>query len=277
MKIIDFIDFFKLARFVLPLPQIVRMDRRSHEMDTTLYVGLSDQMALQRRMDIIANNLANMNTTAFKRETVLFQSYMQKMPGTETPATANVSFVQDYGIVRDVAAGHLQTTGNTFDLALNGDGFFVTRTPQGASRYTRNGHFSVSATNQLVSSNGLPVLDKSGQPINFLPNDTGITFGADGVISTRERGIIGKIQVVQFANGQDMENVGDTMYSTKQAPIVVSSPIIAQGMLEASNVQPIEEMTNMIAVSRQYQTIANLLDRQDQLQRQAISQLPTVQ
>lgn len=246
-------------------------------MDTTLYVGLSDQMALQRRMDIIANNLANMNTTAFKRETVLFQSYMEKMPGTETPATANVSFVQDYGIVRDTAAGHLQSTGNTFDLAINGDGFFVTRTPQGAMRYTRNGHFSLSPKFELISSSGTPVLDASGNPITFTQTDTGITIGADGVISTRERGIIGKVQVVQFANGQDMENVGDTMYSTTQAPIKVASPSIAQGMLESSNVEPIEEMTNMITVSRQYQTIANLLDRQDQLQRQAISTLPTVQ
>lgn len=246
-------------------------------MDTTLYVGLSDQMALQRRMDIIANNLANMNTTSFKRESVLFQTYVKKMQGTETPATADVSYVQDYGIVRDVAAGHLQSTGNTFDLALNGDGFFVTRTPQGEARYMRNGHFSLSSKYELVSSDGLPVLDSSGSPIAFMPTDTGITFGADGVISTRERGVVGKVQVVKFANGQDMENVGDTMYRTKQTPITMTSPNIAQGMLESSNVSPIEEMTNMIAVSRQYQTIANLLDRQDQLQRQAISTLPTVQ
>jgi flagellar basal-body rod protein FlgF len=246
-------------------------------MDTTLYVGLSDQMALQRRMDIIANNLANMNTTAFKRETVLFQSYVQKMEGTETPATADVSFVQDYGIVRDVVAGHLQTTGNTFDLAINDDGYFVTRTAQGETRYTRNGHFSLSSKYELVSSSGLPVLDAGGSPISFTPTDTGITFGADGVISTRERGVVGKVQVVKFANAQDMESVGDTMYKTKQTPTTVASPSIAQGMLESSNVQPIEEMINMITVSRQYQTIANLLDRQDQLQRSAISQLPTVQ
>jgi flagellar basal-body rod protein FlgF len=246
-------------------------------MDTTLYVGLSDQMALQRRIDIIANNLANMNTTGFKRETVLFQSYVQKMAGTETPGTADVSYVQDYGIVRDTSGGHLQTTGNTFDLALNGDGFFTTRTPQGQTRYTRNGHFSMSPTYELVSSSGLPVLDTSGKPISFLPTDTGINVSADGVISTRERGVVGKIQVVKFANGQDLENVGDSMFKTSQVALPDKSPSIAQGMLEASNVAPIEEMTNMIQVSRQYQTIANLLDRQDQLQRQAISDMPQVQ
>lgn len=246
-------------------------------METTLYVGLSDQMALRRRMDIIANNLANMNTTAFKRETVMFQTYVKEMSGTEAPATSAVSYVQDYGIVRDTSAGHFEATGNTFDLALNGEGYFTVRTPQGETRYTRNGHFQLSQNSELVTSTGMPVVDASGSPITFLPTETGITIAEDGSISTRERGLIGKIQIVTFANGQDMESVGNSMYKTTQTPTPDQDSKINQGMLEASNVKPIEEMTNMIEVSRQYQTIANLLDRQDQLERQAITSLSQLQ
>ena len=246
-------------------------------MDTSLYVGLSDQMALQRRMEIIANNLANMTTTAFKGESVLFQTYLQRMQGTDTPATSNVSYVQDYGVVRDLAPGHMDVTGNPLDLAINGDGYFTVQNAQGQQLYTRDGHFEMSSNYEMVTSNGLPVLDSSGKPITFLPTDTGITVSADGVISTRERGQIGKIQVVNFANGQHMESVGDSLYSTSQAPAPAPEARVSQGMLESSNVKPIVEMTNMISVSRQYQEVANILDRQDQLKHEAITSLPQVQ
>ncbi len=245
-------------------------------MDTTLYVGLSDQMALRRRMDIIANNLANMTTTGFKREAVLFESYVKEMEGTETPQTSEVSYVQDYGIVRDLTAGHLEMTGNPLDVAINGEAFLVVQNPQGKELYTRNGHFLISPDSELVAGNGNLVLDAGGAPISITPSDTGISIAADGAISTRERGVIGKLQLVRFENGQNMEKVGDSMYATDQVPEPDTSSSVVQGMLEASNVQPVEEMTSMIQVSRQYQTIANLLKRQDELQRAAINQLPEV-
>src|SRR5947207_346211 len=165
----------------------------SRPMDNTLLVGLSHQLASFRSMDVIANNLANVSTPAFKRETVQFQEFIQNMPAVEgEPAGPNrVSFVQDRGVVRDLGEGKFETTNAPFDLAINGNGYFVVATPNG-ERYTRNGHFMLDADGRLVSEDGNAVQGDGGE-INIQPDAGEISIAEDGTVSGKQ-GQIGKIR-----------------------------------------------------------------------------------
>lgn len=245
-------------------------------MDVSLYVGLSHQMAMRRNLEIIANNMANMNTTAFKKEAVIFQEYMVTMDRTETPQARQVSYVQDKAIIRDFIEGKFRPTENPLDLALNGQNFFQVQLPDGSTRYTRNGHFSLSSDGTLVNSNGHPVLDAGGGTIQFQPDDREINVSPDGSVSTKGRGLVGKIGVVTFQNLGKLEKVGDSLYKTDEAPTTPQSYNVMRGMIEDSNVEPIIEMTNMINVSRQYQMMAKALDDQQELFTKSINRLAKV-
>ena len=241
-------------------------------MENALLIGLSRQMAMTREMATIANNLANMNTTAYKSEAMLFEQFL--MPdAAEESAGGNIAFVQDYGQHRNMRDGAMQTTANPFDVAIAGEGFFRVQTETGVL-YTRNGHFNLDAEGQLATSTGALVLTDAGAPIRFAQDETGISIARDGTIST-DRGQRGKLAVVSFENPQDMRNVGDTMLDTAQAEIPVEDTRLVQGALEGSNVQPIVEMTNMIDVSRSYASAQKLIDQADQMRRQAIQELGT--
>ena len=142
-------------------------------MSTTTTVALSQQMALERTLDVIANNLANMSTTAYKTETVVFEEYLMEVE-TES-GTEDVSYVIDKGVNRDLKQGHQIVTNNPLDLAVNGSGYFVVETPEG-DRYTRNGHFVLDDRGQLSTKEGYAVLSTSGQPIMLSPQDGEISI-----------------------------------------------------------------------------------------------------
>ncbi|MEP2830630.1 flagellar basal-body rod protein FlgF [Parvibaculum sp.] len=242
------------------------------DMENALLIGLSRQMAMTREMATIANNLANMNTTAYKSEAMLFEQYM--MPNaSEDSKDKQITFVQDFGQHRNMRDGAIQTTANPFDVAIAGEGFFRVQAETGVL-YTRNGHFNLDAEGQLVTSTGAPVLTDAGAPIRFAQDETGITIARDGTIST-DQGQRGKLAVVSFENPQAMLNVGNTMLDTDQPEIAVENTRLVQGALEGSNVQPIVEMTNMIEVSRSYASAQKLIDQADQMRRQAIQELGT--
>src|SRR3984957_7193593 len=121
-------------------------------MDNSLLVSLSQQIAAYRSMDVIANNLANVSTPGFKREAAKFEEYVSQVsPSGNQSGPQSLSFVKDAGIMRDVSQGDMQSTGATFDLAINGNGYFTVQTPQG-ERYTRNGHFELDGNGQLITS-----------------------------------------------------------------------------------------------------------------------------
>lgn len=239
-------------------------------MENALLIGLSRQMAMSREMATIANNLANMNTTAFKSEAMLFEQFMAKDASEESPDNV-IRFVQDVGQMRNMRDGALQTTANPLDVAITGEGFFRVETETGIL-YTRNGHFNIDANRQLVTSNGDPVLTDAGGPITFAEDETGFTIARDGTIST-DRGLRGKLAIVTFENPQAMNNVGDSMLSTAQAEVPAEKVRLVQGALEGSNVQPIAEMTNMIEVMRSYASAQKLIDQADQMRRKAIQDL----
>lgn len=245
-------------------------------MDTTLYVGLSHQMAMRRNMDILANNIANINTTAFKKESAIFQQYLMEMDGTDTPAAEEVAFVQDKAVIRDFTEGKFRATGNPLDLALNGKNFFMVQMPDGSLSYTRNGHFRIGDDGTLVTSSNKPVLDVDGNTIVFSDTDESIDIAVDGTISTKGRGIIGKIGVVTFSDLGNLEKAGESLFTTEDQPIPATGYKVMQAVIEDSNVEPIIEINNMINISRRYQAVAQLLDQQQELEAKAINRLARV-
>ncbi|MBX3507579.1 MAG: flagellar basal-body rod protein FlgF [Parvibaculum sp.] len=241
-------------------------------MENALLIGLSRQMAMARDMATIANNIANVNTTAFKSETMMFEQYL-KTDASELSPDKRITFVQDVGQYRNMRDGALQTTGNPFDVAITGEGFFRIETANGV-RYTRNGNFYLNNEGQLVTSAGDFVLTDAGAPIAFARDETGITIARDGTIST-DQGRRGRLAIVTFGNPQDMKKAGDSLFETAQQEVPAQNIRLVQGALEGSNVNPILEMTNMIEVTRSYASAQKLIDQADQMRRQAIQQLGT--
>jgi flagellar basal-body rod protein FlgF len=241
-------------------------------MDATLLVGLSQQLATYRSMDVIANNIANVSTPAFKRESVQFEEYVTQLPADETTGQAQtVSFVHDKGVVRDLSEGKLERTNAPFDVAVSGQGYFVVQTANG-NRYTRNGHFSLDAQGQLVTDEGNPVLGDGG-PITVTQDDGEIHVAADGTVSGN-KGQIGKLQLVDFPDEAKLVKQGASLYNTTQAPTHATGSLV-QGMMEDSNVEPVVEIAHMIEVMRAYQATANLSQGLEDLVRQAIDKLGT--
>ena len=245
-------------------------------MDNTFLVGLSQQMATNRAMEVIANNLANLSTPAFKRETVQFEQYVVPVAGTgaEGGGTVNVSLVLDKGVVRDVSEGRLEQTGGSFDVAIGGRGYFVVQTPEG-ERYTRNGHFKLDEQSRVVTDEGYQ-LQSDGGPITLQPQDGELRIARDGTMST-DLQLLGKLRIVQFEDERALKKAGSSLYDADgQGPEAATNARIIQGMLERSNVQPVIEISHMIEVMRAYQASADLTKSGEDLMRQAIQKLGAV-
>lgn len=232
-------------------------------MENSLYVALSRQMVVERQMEVIANNIANMSTPGYKGEQMMFVEYVGHMSTGE-----KVSYVQDLAVMRDYGEGPLSRTGNSLDMAIHGQGWFVVDTPQG-QRYTRNGHFTLDQNGQLVTSEGYPVLDRQGQPIHFNSKDTKIEVSADGTIATNA-GPKARLNIVNFADEQLLHKQSDTLFSTDQPPQTALKAQVIQGMIEDSNVQPVVEVTNMMWALRSYQAAQQLIEGDDGLIRKAV-------
>ena len=243
-------------------------------MDNTLLVALSHQIATYKSMDIIANNLANVSTPAFKRESVKFEEYVAKMrPAEGEVGTQNVSFVKDSGVVRDLSNGRLERTGSTYDVAIQGNGYFQLETKDG-TRYTRNGHFSLDAEGKLVTSAGHTVSGDGGS-LTISPEDGDVLIARDGTISG-QNGIIGKMKVVNFDNELELTKQGASLYATDQPAKTVTDAQLIQGSIESSNVEAVIEISHMIEVMRAYQATSNLTQSQEDLRRRAITKLGEV-
>ncbi|HEV2532188.1 flagellar basal-body rod protein FlgF [Phenylobacterium sp.] len=241
-------------------------------MDNSLYVGLSKQLVLQRQMDIIANNIANADTAGFKVE-ALTETEDPQAPAFTLGGPAPVKFVMPSGVVRNFGQGALRKTDSPFDVAIDGQGFFKVQTPKG-ERYTRDGRFRMDDTGKLVTQSGAAVLDDGGGEIALSVDKGPITISGDGTISQgTER--LGKLGVVTFTNLSTLEKVGDNLMqnTSNQTGTPATEAKLRQGMLEGSNVNPIQEITRMIEVSRAYEQMAKMLDTQADLSTQAVQQL----
>jgi flagellar basal-body rod protein FlgF len=240
-------------------------------MENAQLISLSRQMALQRQMDVVANNLANINTTGFKSEMMLFEQY--KMPVARDRDFAYpdqpLSYVEDWATVHDMTNGSTTLTGNPLDVALNGEGFLTVMTPAG-ERYTRSGALQINNEGILVNFDGYPVLGEGGE-IRFDAADTDISISPNGTITTNA-GAKGRLAVVEFQSPQELLREGDNLYSGG-TPVPAVATKLTQGAIERSNVSGVGEMTEMIRVSRAYESIAGLMQKQDDLRRSAIQRL----
>ncbi len=240
-------------------------------METSTLIALSRQGGLRRQMDVIANNLANMNTAGFKGEKMMFVEHLVKSPGSDRKINAKLTFTRDIATMQDLSEGPIETTGNPLDVAISGDGYFTIQTEQG-NRYTRNGRFKFDEGGQLVNQRGDPVLSDTGQPFFFGPEDTQINIARDGTVST-ENGELGKIAVVRFENRHRLVPSASGLYSTNEVPTVLERPNLFQGALEGSNVLPIIEMTSMINTHRTYENVKSFIEREDERQKKMIDDL----
>lgn len=243
-------------------------------MENSLLIGLSRQAALRNQLSVVANNLANINTTGFKAQRLLFEEYL--MPVAEASSFSDgdqdVSYVVDYGASSNFEAGSISLTENAFDVAVEGNGFFVIDTPDG-ERFTRNGAFHLDATGQMVTADGRPVLGEGG-PLVFTADDTDVTIAEDGTISTA-LGVKGRLRMVEFENPQTLSRIGDNLF-VGENPQPAERIRVLQGAVEKSNVSGVIEVTRMIEITRQYTAVSKMINEGDELLRKAIERLGSV-
>lgn len=240
-------------------------------MENAQLISLSRQIALRRQMDVIANNMANVNTSGYKNVDILFEEYLMPTARHKDFAALDqkLSYTQDWATISDFGAGSIQQTGNELDMAIQGEGFFVIQTPDG-ERYTRDGSFQLNQRGELVTSEGHNVLADGGF-VTFGPEETGIMVSKDGRV-TSSAGAKGILRIAEFDNPQDLKREGDTMFSGED-PIFDNSSLVVHMAIERSNVSGVSEMTEMIRVTQAYTSISNLQKRQDELRRDAIKKL----
>jgi len=252
--------------------------------ENAILIGLSRQTALQRELDVVANNIANINTTGFKADGAVFGEYLKDKASTQEFAAPDrrLSLVQDRMSWHDLSQGVVQRTGSPLDVAIDGEGMLVIQTAAG-ERYTRNGALQINNVGELVTTTGDKVLGDGGTII-FQPTDRDIVITKDGTIKVREGLSLnsdstrGKLRIVRFADTQALRKDGASAYSAPDGvtPEIVGKPNIVQGSIEKSNVRSVLEMARMIEVSRAYSEVATMLAQQNDLRKNSLQQLAEV-
>jgi len=225
-------------------------------MDAAGYVTLTRQSGLMQEMQVVANNIANVSTTGFRREGVVFAEYVKRLEGEPSLSMANASARNI-----DLTQAGLTQTGGAFDFAIQGDGFFMVETPNGP-RLTRAGSFTPSDLGELVNADGHRLLDQGGAPI-FVPPDAGVVgMAQDGTLSAGGKPL-GRVGLWQPADPNDLRHEGGTLFAASGAVDPADGAQILQGFVEDSNVDPVSEIARMIEVQRAYEMGQTFLDNED--------------
>lgn len=242
-------------------------------MDVSSYVLLSHEQALRRRLDVVANNMANSSTVGFRREQPVFREYVEEGAENAVDAARNVSFVLDYGAVHDTRAGAFQTTGNPLDVMIDGAGYLAVEAPGGGVAYTRAGSLKVLESGELATSTGQRLLGENGQPIAVPPDQTaGLSISDDGTVVGKS-GALGRLVVTVF-DEKTVSPRGDGMMTGQGGTVLPASQTrLRAGGLESSNVEPIVETTNMVEILRSYQSSQRMSDALSDMRKRAIERL----
>lgn len=236
-------------------------------MDNAGYTQITRQSGLLREIQVVANNIANLSTTGFRREGVLFSEYVENLDRQEpalSMATARAH--QTY-----LTPGTLSMTGDPLDLGIEGEGFFTVQTPDG-ERYTRAGHFTPNQDGELVTPDGYRVLDDGGSAIFIPPEAAQIAIARDGTISADGQPLA-QIGLVRPADPASLRRESGVLHAINGEVDPVENPQILQGFLEESNVNAISEMARLIEVQRAYETGQKFLDREDERIRNVVQTL----
>ncbi len=262
-----------------------------------IFAAVSGAMAQTSRLDTIANNLANVNTTGFKKDRQVFSEYLAtyERPNDviqvpRVPASiesfydmqgGDTAYVNPAGTYTNFEQGALRATGSTLDMAIEGKGFFEVATPQGL-RFTRNGGFQIDASGRLVTKDGFPVLrEGQGDPAQRVIQTASrnLTISKSGEIFDGGNNV-GKIAVSQFAVDEDLQKTGGSMYALKgnavSGPVPAREARLHQGYLEGSNVNVVEEMTDMITANRVFEAAQQAIKATDQMDDKLINQVAKV-
>ncbi len=230
--------------------------------------SLQVQMTLSRKMEIIADNLANMSTPGFKAEMLAI------IPDSDGTAPSDKRFAVPLGIVRDTREGNLSQTGNALDLAIQGKGFFQVELPTGETAYTRDGTFQLDANGQIVTHEGykvLPGITVSSDAIDITINASGqVLMKIEGQVSLSTAG---QLQIASFPNDAGLEAIGGNLYTETPAsgngatavPGSTGFGSILQGFLETSNVNAVEEISNLISAQRAYEMNSKVIQTADEM------------
>lgn len=249
-----------------------------------LWIAKTGLDAQQTNMSVIANNLANVNTTGFKRDRAVFNDLIyqnlrqvgaQSSENTELPSGLMLGTgVRVVATQKEHSQGNIVQTGNSLDVAIQGKGYFQVLHPDGNIVYSRDGTFSLTADGVLVTPNGYEL-----QPAMTVPTGTtSLTIGSDGVVSVLQSGNsaptqIGQIELAYFVNPQGLEPMGDNLYRETNASGGVNTAIpgndstgtLIQGSLESSNVNVVEELVNMIETQRAYEMNSKAISTTDEM------------
>lgn len=229
-------------------------------MGETTLIHLSRLIGLERKLDVLARNVANANTAGFRSRELSFREYLK--PEKEVDENGKKerpsSLVDSRFQFNNASQGALQPTGNPLDLAIHGEGYFVVRTAQG-DRYTRAGTLTVDGSGRIVTLAGEPVLGKNG-PLQVPQNDGEVSVAADGTVSTK-RTVVGQLRVVSFTNPKLLQPAGENLLRTDQSPfnLAPGQVRLTSGALEKSNVETTREMSRLAEIVRSYELVGRLL------------------
>ncbi len=258
-----------MAQHMHMLKRINLTNERRH-MENSIYLALSKQVALKTNMDIVANNIANMNTSGFRGQNPVFDEYLSDPMHNED----ELSFVIDYGQYQVTDQGPLTHTTNPLNVALNGPGFMAVQKEDGSIAYTRDGNFQKTADGTLVNLSGMPIMGQGGA-ITLPADATDIIIDENGIISDQD-GPIGALQIVEFENVQELQPEGHNLYITESPTIPAENTEVRQGFVEGSNVNSVTEMTRMIEIMREFQSNSRLLENEHDRLKGAIKKLTEV-
>jgi flagellar basal-body rod protein FlgF len=241
--------------------------------ENALLIGLSRQVALARELDVIANNMANVGTNGFKARSARFNEFISPRAKADAfqPLDRPLSYVIDKGTPLDLSQGVVERTGNPLDVALKDDNYLVVQTPNG-ERYTRAGSLTIDRQGRLVTQSGLPVMGDAG-PIAFGQAEYDMRIAPDGTV-TSDQGVRGRLRQVRFADPRALANDGANLFSsTTPAQPAGPQARLEPGAIERSNVKAVIELTRLMEVQRNYQSVANMITKADELRSKAISRL----
>jgi len=253
-------------------------------MDPALNTAATGMMAQQTRTDVIANNLANVNTTGFKRSRAHFEDLLYQMVqgpssvnGSDATSTAAIQVGRGTrlaGVERNHSQGALEQTSRPLDIAINGEGFFQVQLPNGTTSYTRDGSFQISDQGALVTAEGYTVVPGVKIPQGI----SNLTIAANGIVTANlgtepKPTELGRIEIARFANPAGLQSIGNNLYSQTPAsgdpttgyPADEGAGSLSQGYLESSNVEVVQEMVDMIAAQRAYELNSKAISNSEQM------------
>lgn len=242
-------------------------------MNSGMFASLSGNLKAEKRMDIIGHNLSNINTPGYKRDKIAFEAMLaganNQMNQVAQSMTADPILQKDQMYI-DYAQGLLTATGNTYDIAIEGDGFFVVETPQGIA-YTRQGNYKVNADGNLVTIDGYQVQGRNGA---IRVNGSKMEINTKGEVSV-DGAKIDDIKVVDFPKPYQLNKIGSALFEPQNPQTIIADATgqVRQGYIESSNVETITEMALMIQATRDYDSYARVIKAFDDMSNKAVNEL----